>query len=246
MRNEGNRMREKGKFFTLIELLVVIAIIAILAAMLLPALNKVREKAKAIQCVGNLKQIGIGIISYGDNCHGWAPVSNNSNGQAYRWRYEIYPYITGTDLKVWSPADLTSSKIKLIVSGIFACPSKNNQGTLEDSGYGWNRGDSTVLGMGFGYSEESSANPRRKLSEVKYPSESIISGDTTDWWTDGNWSLTYLLPPTFAWAATPPAGNRHQKGINGVWADGHVEWKQQSEMLKGKNNNNCWYYMRTR
>jgi prepilin-type N-terminal cleavage/methylation domain-containing protein/prepilin-type processing-associated H-X9-DG protein len=84
---------KKRKVFTLIELLVVIAIIAILASMLLPALNKARDKAKTISCVNNLSQLGKAIILYTDDNDGYLPgFQMRKDGSDWAWFNFIYPY----------------------------------------------------------------------------------------------------------------------------------------------------------
>jgi prepilin-type N-terminal cleavage/methylation domain-containing protein/prepilin-type processing-associated H-X9-DG protein len=109
--------RERG--FTLIELLVVIAIIAILAAMLLPALSKAKQKAVATECVNNEHQIGLGAAMYRADASEKFPLTfidiSSGGGQGYGWFNALQPYVPNTNA--------------------FVCPSRVHQAS--DSTYIW-------------------------------------------------------------------------------------------------------------
>jgi len=120
--------RQSG--FTLIELLVVIAIIAILAAMLLPALSKAKERALRVNCVSNLKQIGIGIILYAQDNSDVLPTIKYRDANPTQYTYEI-ARLDGTPAISEGPYNLGllwSSK-SVADPQVFYCPSARKTGS---------------------------------------------------------------------------------------------------------------------
>lgn len=211
----------RRKIFTLIELMVVVSIIAILAGMLLPALNMARESAKKVNCASRLKQLGSAVNYYLTDYNDFFPDKTNLslNPPTYAIGFlqvdalAVYlgtrrPYnaLAGPG-SYGSYKCLTYASLYDATSPIYLCPASKST-LVTESNYAWN-----------GYI---CSHPKtviacvRKISRIKAPSKMVLM---TDGVSHGLDYFTYAQPAT----AATRIDYRHGNNANILWVDSHVD-----------------------
>lgn len=203
--------KQRKSIFTLIELLVVIAIIAILASILLPALNKARAKAHAINCINNLKQIGTIGQMYTNDSNGYVPYYQLPASLNYYWYWR----------QSWLGTSLDSSPTSINRRKLMVCPTDPYAVagvSVNYHSYIWNYYQ-TVSG---GYGRKIVRNPGFPLLLDSNPAQFSSWGDPGPGTTD---KTKIIGPPA-------NVGYVHNQKANILFDDGRVASLKQLELYK--------------
>ena len=247
--------------FTLIELLVVIAIIAILAAILFPVFQKVRENARKASCQSNLKQIGIAAIQYVQDSDenmvaGWTgdPHNSDATGTKYKWMDMIYPFVKSTG--VYHCPDDSGGLPNPVDAGLYSTgnyiPAPVGTPGTAGTNYNRNYGSYHINSTGFTQCNIGLCGPGQFIAHAD-----LQAPASTIWFTDGdggyvtaadtNAALSVVTLGSYkgiAWGAKFPVSNagyadghasiaRHGAPdlCNTLFADGHVKSMRIGDMF---------------
>jgi prepilin-type processing-associated H-X9-DG protein len=183
-------------------LLVVIAIIAVLAGLLLPALARARQSARSIQCLGQMRQLGLAVNFYADENGDEFPRSQHSafTHRQLTWGRALAPQL-GSDTATWTN----------LLRAVYRCPTDRRTN-------GWSYGLNVYFELGPDDDYVGKPQTWRRLGTVPRPSATVLFAE--------NASGADHIMPNF-WIAPPDAvdvaSRRHGRGANYTFVDGHAE-----------------------
>jgi len=243
-------MNRRG--FTLIELLVVIAIIAILAAILFPVFQKVRENARRTACLSNEKQLGLALMQYTQDYDETLPVGNMQTGTG--WAQQVYSYVKSVGV-YHCPDDASGqgglvsyafnpnvtpiqTNGKILPISQYAAPAKTivlTEVNTNPNIYPCGNAISPATPMSTQTENQSSvANGMHYVNVFGYSFN--LLGTCAHYATgplSGESASVYTNPPAGGYADGDPA--RHGDGANYLFADGHAKWLRGISVSAGNN-----------